>query len=288
MILRSLGFCVIFLSAYVFIADQLQWPSKTVNQWEDNNRQVENYLFMDNSGEISTVIVGSSMSYRLSAQNTSIPDTVYNLSLGGQSIYEGLEIVKRRNQHPKYLLIESNLISRPPKEDYVDGIFISGLYQLKDNFEAFRYKYRPITFIQYLYLGIKNRLPLPVNVSLSDSEKEIQHSVDKGDKKIRELIANQMEDYPNESGETHQIKLLSYYVNYFEQAGVEVIFFEMPTDLKALQSTSNLQIRAVLNRNFPQNRFIEYQKLYPTTDGIHVTVSDANDYLHVLLAKIAG
>lgn len=284
MILRSIGFCLIFLVTYLFMVNQLQWPSQTVNQWEDNNRLVERFLFANNPEKISTVIVGSSMSFRLSAQKMPVPDSVYNLSLGGQSIYEGLEIVRRSNHLPKYLLIESNLIHRPPKTGYVDGIFVSGLYKIKETFDGFRYQYRPITFIQYLYYGIKNRIPLPVNFSLSANEMEIQHSVDNEDNEIREAIANQME---MESTETHQVDLLAAYVDYFMKAGVEVIFFEMPTALQSLQSTSNKQIRSTLNRSFPQNRFIEYQKLYPTMDGIHITVSDANDYLNLLLKKIS-
>lgn len=284
MILRSIGFCLVFLVAYLFIVNQLQWPSKTTNQWDDNNRQVEDFLFEKTAGEINTIIVGSSMSYRLSAQKMPVPDSVYNLSLGGQSIYEGMEIVRRSNYLPEYLLIESNLINRSPKADYVDGIFVSGLYQLKETFDGFRYQYRPITFVQYLYYGIKNRIPLPVKASMSANEMGIQHSVDNEDKEIREAIANQME---MESTETDQVALLSAYVDYFMKAGVEVIFFEMPTALQSLQSTSNKQIRSTLNRSFPQNRFIEYQKLYPTMDGIHITVSDANDYLNLLLKKIS-
>jgi hypothetical protein len=74
------------------------------------------------------VLVGSSLTFRLKEEYFPVP-YLRNLGLGGGSPITGLEIVANQERLPKLILIEANLLSRPPDAALVAKYSKSGNVQ---------------------------------------------------------------------------------------------------------------------------------------------------------------
>jgi hypothetical protein len=288
MVKRTFLYFTVFSILWLAFTEVKIWPSKSISQWEDNDRLIDDYLFENN--KCKTLIVGSSMAYRMSIKQNSYKDSVFNLSLGGLGIYDGLEVIKQSGRIPKLILIESNVIYREERNNYAASFFMPGLYYLKENFKGLRQEYRPITFAQYLYYGISNILrrftidkgktliPNNVKVPINNAASQVKC------KNLEKLLQN----YSNVLHTTDWTKIekkLSRYISYFSQKGSEIVFFEMPTEKKLLQSELNTHIQNLVQTNWPSFTFIHAGHMY-TTDGLHLSPDVAKQYLPILLEKV--
>src|SRR6516225_1075678 len=78
------------------------------NQLIGNYIRAQSYIYDHSDAQV--VIVGSSLSFRL---NTGLlPSRVFNLSFGGLSALEGMNIVMRVNTLPQTLYVETNALGR--------------------------------------------------------------------------------------------------------------------------------------------------------------------------------
>lgn len=269
-----------------------------MSQWEDNNRAIEYFLYESDWTSVNTVIVGSSLSYRMTAQNLPYPDSVINLSLGGQSIYEGLEILNRSGFCPEYLLVETNVLYKKPMDGYMERFFIPGLYFLSKNFNAFREHYRPVNFAQYFYMGIRNHISRFWDKSIKREKKVLSARVNvlrdsaTVDKSVLKVMNQErmLKNYSRllEKSDWELIfSNLQNWLNFYKQMRTRVYLFEMPSDRNIMESDLNVFIRNSLQKA----KFIGYQHIlaepdYATTDGLHISVKDANDHLNKLLEYI--
>jgi hypothetical protein len=298
MIKKTLIFFGVFMAVYAVCAAFIHWPSKSLTQWEDNERLVGSFLFSGQCGKVNTVIVGSSMAFRMTIGHNPHCDTVYNLSLGGQGIFEGLDILKRSGRLPRYLLIESNVIYRQPRNNYASSFFMPGVYHLKKQFEGFRHEYRPITFAQYLYFGIGGYVkrffdaspaapgeePLTGSAVVTAVGNDGDESSNLKQKHLEKLLAGY--DKTLRSTEWQSVTDMLYdYVDYFERQGVTVVFFEMPSEQVLIHSGLNKKVRDIIETSFPGRRFVKSIE-QPTTDGVHLSPEVAGRYLDTVLVKV--
>lgn len=284
------SFIIFIISAIVYAlgAHYLQWPSKSLSQWEDNERLVSKFLKIKEKNKLKTIIVGSSMAFRMTINENPYQDNVYNLSLGGQSIFEGLEILKRSRHIPEFLFIETNVIYRKERKDYAQSFFIPGIADLKKHVKGLRYEYRPVTLAQYLFSGLKNKFnqvevekKIDKNVSLLKKDKKTDTQKEK---KINPNLLEKFDDILKNTEWDEVIIKLNDYVRYFQNKGVKVIFFEMPTSKFALESPLYGNIRNLFKIEFKNEIYL---KASPerTTDGVHLKPVIAEKYLDSLLKK---
>ena len=284
---------IIFLSLFVGyngLAFIKKWPSKAVTQWEDNNRLIDKYLFECDHLKVNTVVVGSSMAFRMTASQNPCFDSVYNLSLGGQGLFDGLEVLKRSEQKPKYLFIESNVLYRLPRNGYAASFFVPGVYQLKKVFPGMRENFKPITLIQYLYYGVGGIFVTHINMpDIKDKEhasKKVKHdsTTNSVKAKISDRTLEVFDKLLKESNWSTIVEKLKGYTDYFSRHGTKLIFFEMPTESVALESNLNAFIRNTFQRDFQSDLFVKARAM-STTDGVHLTLTDANAFLSELLMR---
>ncbi len=158
MIKKTFLIFICLLGAYAWLAYSIKWKSKSLTQWEHNERLISNFIYSTPKANYNTIIVGTSLSFRMTTEQNPYADSVYNLALGGQSLFDGLEVLKQTGYFPKTILIETNVLSRLHRKNYAQSFFIPGVHHIKSCVLGFRYEYRPITFSQYFYYGLKNKI----------------------------------------------------------------------------------------------------------------------------------
>jgi hypothetical protein len=272
----------------------VHWPSKSLTQWEDNERVISQYLYSGVKEKVNTIIAGSSMAFRMTIDENPYADSVYNLSLGGQGLFEGLEILKRSGKIPEHLFIESNVIYRTPRKNYAESFFMPGVYQTKRLFSGLHQEFRPITFIQYLYFGIRQKISSSKKTNANQTTKEENNkpamlvdsvSNEKQSNLKSEHVARINSAYSKILLKTEWTSILDdleYYLSYFEKKGTHVYFFEMPTDHLILNTNLYKHIRSSLTKKFPNIPLFKGKEM-KTTDGVHLAPPVASLYLSELL-----
>ena len=275
------------------MTEYLQWPSKILTQWDDNQRLLCEFQSQKNYEKFSTVIVGSSMAFRMTYKNNPYQDTIYNLSLGGKSAYDGLSFLKTSGHIPKVLLIEINVLYKIKEDNHNASWAFSLNSNLKRNFKGFQYKYRPVTFVQYVYQGIRNKVKFdnkPKKTIVNNYKKDENNVDDKknliSDNQKQRIILNDTRFYQNTDW-FEVNKQISFYVDYFNKKGSKIIFFEMPTEDFKLSSKLNLEISNKLKTNFKDYKFIPALP-QGTTDGVHLVPQEAHSFFLKLLPRICN
>src|SRR4051794_33437981 len=96
------------------------------SQPERNLMRAQAYVHTRNDPPV--VVVGSSISERL----LDLPPGWYKLSFPGGNAFTGMEIVLRSGKHPKYVLVETNVLNMDPDRRMLDSLFASGLKNARD------------------------------------------------------------------------------------------------------------------------------------------------------------
>lgn len=95
------------------------------------------------------VVVGTSLSEGLYSHL--IANQVYNLAIAQFASHTGLEIIKRKKEKPKLILIEGNFLQiGSTNQTYVDIIYDPVFYPLAEIFRGLRIEYRPKQIAKYL------------------------------------------------------------------------------------------------------------------------------------------
>ncbi|MCB9033312.1 MAG: hypothetical protein H6553_05705 [Chitinophagales bacterium] len=274
----------IFLRYNSFSISQHQWQANIVN--------AEKFIYDTDS--FDNVIVGSSLAQRL--QMDSLPN-FYNLSLSGQCIFDGLNIIKNKNKLPKNIYIEINVINREENKNFNEIISSPILNVLKKNFLIFRTDKHPLSYVEnrffypvtnfildILHYGLKNRIKLFFD--LKNKENIADNSV------FYKMLNLQINYYSEKTDTMKMDKLfnkLKNNIEFLESKGSKVIFFEMPVNPKLVQLTRACYLRNRIANDFPNNLFIKLPsniKLYKTSDGVHLTPNEAKIYSDYLKDKI--
>jgi hypothetical protein len=275
---------LVFYNIFVYINP---WKSKTVSQWEDNERTAEYFLFSQN--KISSVIVGSSMSTRLI--DSLLPAKWNNLSFGGQGVYEGLEIIRKSGKYPDTLLIEMNIILKKPFDNFAGKFFFPGIYQLKKKLPGMRKEYYPASFVQYFMYGITRKYYILRNKFKKIKKKQENKIELKKDTTISDLKKQNYKKLINSyNSDTNKVMIsfLEKEIKLMQRKNVTVIFFEMPVLKDLYYSKKQIEIRKIIKEKFPDIKFISLKNYndYETSDGVHLTPESADKYTKFLLNNI--
>lgn len=121
---------------YTALVSALPGPTpeaKTI--WQYNQIRIEDYVF-DPAPSPPDVIVGTSLSGFFYLRHEG--HVINNLSIIGKSVFEGLEIIRRRGIAPRTVFIEVNMLLNRRDADYVDNMLNPFWITLKRRFPVLR------------------------------------------------------------------------------------------------------------------------------------------------------
>lgn len=249
--------------------------SLSLHQWQDNIISAEKFIFDIDS--IDNLIIGSSLARRF--QMGSLPN-FYNLSLGGQSIFDGLNILKNRKRLPKNVFIETNFIVRGENSNFKKIVSSPILNLFKANLPVFRTDKQPLAVVAVLFrtaiYKFKN--------ALKSDEKDIPLVVKMENPIFDKMLALQIEGYSKDIDTIimdMRFKDLKIHVKFLESKGVNVFFFEMPVNPHLVELNRASYLRNRVKTEYPNSNYIklpENFEMYKTADGVHLTGEESKIY----------
>ena len=257
-----------FLIDYKYFGESILKP---VNQWEQNKMKAEKYLYSDMKEK--EVIVGSSLSDRL---NMNFLPGIYNLSLSGQSVFDGINIIKFNKKIICKIYIEINNLTKKEDDNFKESIIDNPNYILKEKLAIFRVGHKPISIISN---SINNKIfktSEPKKVIIKQSTNNISENTNKELIKQLSINLNKID--------LHSINLaickLKKNVDYFKKNNIEIVFFEMPINFKLENCLMLKIIRKKIKKYFPEIIFLEnsFRKKYITSDGLHLGPEESYIY----------
>ena len=285
---------IIFSVAIVF------FPTPTsVYQTPYIESQITAQNFIHELPNNSSVIVGSSMACRLRVSNKN--DGIYNLSFGGRSILDGLDIIKQSGKTPSVIFIETNMILIEQDSNFTNDLFAPCTYHSKHLFPALRAKNQPLGLAGHVMFKIVSKIEYEFDKHFGKKgENMSSESIIKAktnDEFFNRLLRIQQDYYnlvPPDSIIEEKVNILKKYIDYFQKQNTTIVFFEMPAHPNICNSEKANKIRTSVLKYFPKGQY-KYMKEfscedYSTTDGLHLDyhgslkisplfINYANEYL---------
>jgi hypothetical protein len=272
MIKKTFLLFIILFGAYTLLITLNPRSSASQHQWQENAIKGENYIY-DKSDTLSNVIIGSSLACRIITD--SLPDS-YNLAFAGQSVFDGLEILKQKKKLPRTVFIETNKIFINPNKEFTSSLFSPFSFTLKKYCISLRSDKQPLAFIYPAVQGLFHK---------NSSETGMPGAEPKNNEVFNKMLAMQVEEFsiiPDSGYVIKQFALLSNYIDDIKGKGVNIVFFEIPLNPNLAELPLAKFIRNEFYRHFPANvnNYITMPDCsgYITTDGLHLNDSDAIKY----------
>jgi hypothetical protein len=279
MLKKSLLTALFLLVGYEFLMRSVNaWWSTGQNAPQSSVVRAHDFIYA--TKHYDNIMVGSSIGNRITSKvpADSLPESFYNLSFGGQSIFDGLIILKNMNYKPERIFIEMNVLMRSEDPDLQSSLFSPIMYPVKRYMHSWRERNQP--------LGVVARLPLAL-----DGNPDLQPAapitgLERTEESYRTMLKVQIESQDEAFPDgyvTNQIDKLKGLVKYFQDQGVEIIFFEVPVDPELCQQAAPVQLRTRIKEAFaPMGcKFIDMPDCdgYFTTDGTHLEKISVYKYL---------
>ena len=210
------------------------------------------------------VLVGSSLTYRLSEQYFATP-RLRNLALAGGSPITGLDVVLAQRRFPKIVLVETNVLSRTP-DDTVAARYLWGK-------NAEPRLLRPIRAAVALYENLRHAPPSREKVVAAMAGLLKQPPSDFDNRIYLERAVKVFDDDPTNALQAN-VKRLAEQVDRARKLGVRVMLFELPFPSE-LQATRHMEItRRIARARFPDSGEWLPLDVDPTQlrwlDGVHL------------------
>jgi hypothetical protein len=279
MIKKTFLVTFILLLAYAAFIKWKPNMQASQHQWQDNIIKAQTFVY-EKSDTNRNVIVGSSLSCRI------IMDSLVgytNLSLAGQSIFDGLNIVSHREKTPQKIFIETNIVLRGLDEDFNNSVFNPFFFPIRKYVPSLRDGRQPIALAGIRATNIVSRVISKIkptkNVAVNSNANQ------NSDELFTKLLDDEVVYYsklPKPEKLKQVFDLLKTEVEKLEKKGVKIVFFEMPIHKKLCNLPLANIVRENFQQYFPASRY-SYMPTpdcspYKTTDGIHFSKEDAVRY----------
>jgi hypothetical protein len=309
MIKRALIVASFLLMIYSLVISQNRtFESKPQHQWQDNFVRAQRYLHND-SDTVHYVIAGTSLSSRLNIEH--FPNT-HNLAFGGQSLFDGLTLVKNSQIKPKVVLIETNFYDKEESHPFTTALTSPFVFNARAYIPVLQDQHQPVSYLGEMlsrYLGrkiweIKWKAPIYISaayrrlgISENNNDAKGEKSgigLDKNKSKAFnegiQLTLEKSSEIPDKQMLQERISALQEHVKYLQENKISVVFFEMPVDSRLKESPKAKELRKVLYSAFPRQEY-NYIKLdlahqYKTSDGVHLPSEEANKYSIYLINEL--
>ncbi len=239
---------------------------------KDRLIKVENVIYRRSKPK--TVIVGSSLAALLSEDV--LPDDWANVAVMGGSALSGLEIIERSGLKPQAVVLEMDMMMRPPDDQLLKEVYSQPMHTLRNHVPPLRLRNQPLSLLYGFIEKRKSRLILVRNeksytFGLNHFRKAFSTPMPRG------LVRSRMD-------------LLRTYLARLTKAGITVYFVRFPLDP---QIAGLSQIRAVdkaAKAYFPASRYkwiaVPPDSEFVTTDGIHLDSNGIAQIASILIEKV--
>lgn len=287
MIYKSIAVAIFIFIAWTIVIS-IKPLSISQNQWQRNIIIAEKYLI--DSDSIENVIVGSSLATRMVMDDF---DNFDNLSLVGQSVFDGLKMLRLKEKLPKKVFIEVNVLDRSEDENFNQIISSPISMTLKSRLKALRSDKQPLSILS----AITNfSFSFAFNKISKDKNDGGAHEKEKSFAKPinTKMLQMQKQNYSKEINlekYNHQFEILTEHINFLESKNTDVIFFEIPVNAELINLEKANYLRTRVQKAFPQNIFIQLPQnvdFYKTTDGLHLTKKEAKVYSTYFMSEVQG
>jgi len=259
---------ILFLLYNLFLAFVKPTAGQGQHQWQKNRILIENYA--DHFQGCKVVIVGTSLSARL--YNYLLPDSYYNLALAGESVFDGLNIVKQSAKKPKYVLIETNIYYKEPDKELGEGVFNPMMIQLRQWLPSFREENQPANL-----LG-------PLFTKAGRSDKSGQNMNDTAI--VNTLLRQRIKDnqvLPDTNMLNKSILTLKNDIKELQAEGVKVILYEIPIHCKLYTTTRYIVPKRKFMAAFPATQYTWLPDAdcaaYQYSDGEHMNYESSGKFV---------
>ena len=281
MIRKALLTTLLLLLAYsLFITIFRHDIRRTAQTIEQRNTVTAEEFLYENEAHADTVIVGSSMSYRLLFD--SLPGHVghyHNLAMGGMASVDGLDLIAQAGYCPKLVMVEINTLDHTPDTVFLTQFTEPVWSQIRARIPLMRLKYQPI--------GVAKALLRDTREGVSEN---IAETVDTAF--VTKLVQQQLSQNRNVAGYIdlqRTIHEADAYVQVLRRKGTKLVFFEMPTDPRIRNTNVSRRLRELVATTFPDStyRHIRFPKeFYQTTDGVHLPRYESLRYTRYLCEQL--
>lgn len=263
MIWRSILIAVLLFAGYDLYISKVQPKfGKGQHQFQQNEIKAQNFTDRDQSGK--TLLIGSSLTDRLTQEM--LPDSFYNMSFAGGSIYTGLDIVLHSTHKPKMVLVEMNIANRPIDKDFADKLFTPGLYPLRQQLPALREESQPANLLTALLS--KRGKSVPISKEYRTPDKSMLDNYD---------------NYPNKKDLAANMLKLKSMVDQLQSQGVKVIFYRMPVHCSLTGKPLYTDITKAFANTFPPSQYTYLPEpdcsKYYYSDGEHLAAMSKADFI---------
>lgn len=259
------GLVIVQFICHSILVRQLDITSaKSESQWSSNKIRFESYYY---GPSYENVIVGTSMSARM--KSVDLGNRFYNLSAAGGSSIEGLLLISEKDEKPKRVYVETNLLYKGLDERTAIHLANGFSMSLKKYFPVLLEKNKPTNLvlhsIRYL-LRQANVTPPIATFSEDIFSREMS----------RHLQRNAVPEAFVSEDEGQTLVVLAGIISELQNSGVELVFYRMPVDEKIARSPRYKAMEVFLNQFKTQfvNSLFELPApndvTYQTTDGIHL------------------
>ena len=303
MIQRSFFTAAILFALYsLWIFQEDEWHGvEAQGPLQSNTIRAQEYIYHAN--QFHMVIVGTSLSSVIKQQN--LPEGSFNLALYGQSVYDALEIVKRKKAKHKTILIETNLLTRSLHREFVESLFQPVISPLRQYVWSLQEKNHPVIYSLQLLRDARAK-PQPAHHAAtfssnadSGAEKPVtgakgetdhaQESVDQA-----AMAAQGFRDFsqtPDPRLVQQKIGVMRQYILDFRATGAQVVLFEMPEDPQTCNSALTKGIQSAI-RQLAAETHTPLLKMpdcapYRTIDGVHLDEPSATRFANSLFHRLA-
>jgi hypothetical protein len=278
--------CLLGIGHLLAVVVVKPWWDTTQNQRQANTIDAQAFLYAAQTPE--KLIVGSSLTTRL--VQDSLRD-IHKLAFAGQGVLDCLELILRREQLPKLVLVEMNIM-RLQKVSFVKGLTNPIPFYLKKNVPSLLERHQPVGLVGNL-LAFKVVTPvLHQGKVLLAGEKQGDEAVQANKRKIFEdmlvLRTAEYQELPEEARSQQFFQLLSEQVGQLEARGCRVAFVELPIDPSLTHLPKSVYLREAFQQRFPPNRYAYILSPHPhdyeTSDGTHLQLESSRRYSAYLAA----
>lgn len=276
MIKKTIYSTIVLFLIYTAIVSVADSPDYSQSQWQNNVMRAEEYLY---GPQRDTVIVGSSLAYRLPASSP-----FFNLAFAGMGVLDGLEIIRVSENYPKTVLIETNII-RTLNKSFLTGLTGRPVMLIRRAVPMTREKHNPVSMFLYGLKSLKKHL---VKQSVNSTAAPAITDNPEHDRNLR-LHLDEEQEALDSNQVTGFMEALKGYVKLLGEHGTTVIFIDLPVDRELQETVRYKQIKNSYRSNFNTDDYrhisADAEFKFKTTDGIHLNEASAKDYLDFIVEK---
>ncbi len=291
MISKTFKLFLLFFILYNLLL--LLFPPKKV--YFQNTQQL-NYVsaeqfFFSSRNRYDLIITGSSMSQRLSLD--SFPENSYNLSFSGKSAFTGLELIKKKGDRPKIILIEMNILDLSIDDKFVNNLSRPLLYHLKKVFPALLESNQPFSILGSACIKMEYMIRNSGSKGIPEKIDSFKNETRRGnDTKFlihKDLLSTYSENVDSLKV-IKNIEILNDFIDYYNSFNTKLVLFYMPVNPDIFTSVRMESQKRLLKRYLKDNHVYwippDPMRQYFPGDGEHLDAKEAELFSKYLLGQI--